>query len=317
MLNEADKKWLAEHFGHKILFDEPMSGHTTFAIGGPADALVTVETDQQIKDVVGWARNNGHSWMILGAGSNLLVRDGGIRDLVLKLAKGFDSIEQDSEGTSNGSVKVTAGAGALVRRLGKYALDNGLAGLSFSVGIPGTVGGALRMNAGAWGACMADAIRAVTVLRQDGHIETLHREKLRFSYRRLNLEEGSVILRGQFDLQPGDRKALREEALQMQRRRRSSQPLSLPSAGCMFKNPPGGMSAGELIDRAGLKGLQMGGAAVSTKHANFIVNRGHARASDVLAVIRHIQETLLNRFGVNLEPEVTIVGEEENSQEPL
>jgi UDP-N-acetylmuramate dehydrogenase len=317
MLNEADKKWLAEHFGQQVLFDEPMSGHTTFAIGGPADALVTVETDQQIKDVVGWARNNGHSCMILGAGSNLLVRDGGIRDLVLRLAKGFDSIEQDSEGTSNGSVKVTAGAGALMSRLGKYALDNGLAGLSFSVGIPGTVGGALRMNAGAWGTCMADAIRTVTVLRQDGHIETLHREKLRFSYRRLNLEEGSVILRGQFDLKPGDRKALREEALQMQRRRRRSQPLSLPSAGCMFKNPPGGMSAGELIDRAGLKGLQTGGAAVSTKHANFIVNRGHAGASDVLALIRHIQETLLNRFGVNLEPEVTIVGEEENSQEPL
>ena len=308
-MNEADKEGLKEHFGGQVLIDEAMSRHTTFGIGGPADALVTVKTDRQLKDLLCWTRDKGHSFVILGAGSNLLVRDRGIRGLALKLANGFETIEQDSQATPNGSVRVTAGAGVMLLRLGKYALDHGLSGLNFSLGIPGTVGGALRMNAGAWGACMADATRAVSVLKQDGCIETICRDELRFSYRRLDLDEGTVILRGHFELKRADRQALRREALQMQSKRKSSQPLSLPSAGCIFKNPPQGMSAGKLIDRAGLKGVRVGGAVISTKHANFIVNTGHALASDVLALIRHAQETVLSRFGVSLELEITTVGQ--------
>lgn len=316
-MNGADKTWLTHHFGPQVLFDEPMSRHTTFGIGGPADALVTIKTDQQIKELAGWTRERGYPLMIVGAGSNLVVRDGGVRGLVLKFGNGFEAIEQATHATPNGSAMVTAGAGVLVRRLGKYALDHGLAGLNFALGIPGTVGGALRMNAGAWGACMADTTSSIAVLSQNGDIVTMGKEQLRFSYRRLDLEEGTVILRGQFELRRADRESLRKEAIQMQRKRRSSQPLSLPSAGSIFQNPPGGMSAGEMIDRAGLKGLGIGGAEVSTKHANFIVNKGHAKASDVLALIRRIQETVFGRFGVNLEPEVTIVGEEAGSQELL
>lgn len=306
-MNESDKKWLIDHFGSQVAFNEPMSNHTTFGIGGPAN-VVTVKTDQQLRDLVRWAGENGQEFMILGAGSNLLVRDRGLRCLVLKLVNGFEAIEAGPDDPANGSAAVTAGAGVLVRQLGKYALDRGLAGLNFALGIPGTVGGALRMNAGAWGACMADTTHAVCILNSKGDVITMGRDQLHFFYRGLDLEQGSIILRGEFRLKRTDLETLRSEAMEMQRKRRFSQPLSLPSAGSVFRNPPGGMSAGELIDKAGLKGLQKGGAQVSTKHANFIVNKGHAKASDVLVLMEQIQKSIFERFGVELEPEVIIVG---------
>lgn len=306
-MNESDKKWLTDHFGSQVAFNEPMSKHTTFGIGGPAN-VVTVKTDQQLRDLVRWAGENGQEFMILGAGSNLLVRDRGLSCLVLKLVNGFEAIEAGPDYPAKGSVTVTAGAGVLVRQLGKYALDRGLGGLNFTLGIPGTVGGALRMNAGAWGACMADTTHAVCILNSKGDVVTMGRDQLRFFYRGLDLEQGSIILRGEFRLKRTDSDTLRSEAMEMQRKRRSSQPLSLPCAGSVFRNPHGGMSAGELIDKAGLKGLQKGGAQVSTKHANFIVNKGHAKASDVLALMEQIQKSIFERFGVELEPEVIIVG---------
>jgi UDP-N-acetylmuramate dehydrogenase len=316
-MNDADKKWLTDHFGSQVAFGEPMSRHTTFGIGGPADALLTVKTDQQLRDLVRWARDRGLPFMILGAGSNLLVRDGGIRGLVLKLANGFESMRQGSEPHPDGGVQIMAGAGVLVRKLGKYALDHGLAGLNFALGIPGTVGGALRMNAGAWGACIADTTNSVSLLNQHGDMVTLGRARLNFSYRGLNLEESGIILGAEFLLKRSDRESLRQEALDMQRKRRLTQPLSLPSAGSMFRNPSADVSAGELIDRAGLKGLRKGGAEVSTKHANFIVNKGDAKASDVLALMGRVQDMVFDRFAVHLEPEVMIIGQEAGSQELL
>jgi len=316
-MNDADKNWLTDHFGSQVAFSEPMSQHTTFGIGGPADALLTVRTDQQLRDLVRWTRDRGLPFMILGAGSNLLVRDGGIRGLVVKLANGFESMRQGSEPLPNGWAGIIAGAGVLVRKLGKYALDHGLGGLNFALGIPGTVGGALRMNAGAWGSSMADTTRSISFLNRQGDIVTMDKERLHFSYRGLNLEEGSIILRGEFRLERSDREGLRQEALNMQRKRRSTQPLSLPSAGSIFRNPSADVSAGELIDRAGLKGLRKGGAEVSTRHANFIVNKGDARASDVVALMEHIQDVVLDRFAVRLEPEVIIIGREAGSQELL
>jgi UDP-N-acetylmuramate dehydrogenase len=307
-VNDSDKQWLKDRFGPQVLFDEPMSRHTTFGIGGPADVLMTVETDEQIKDLARWCSQRGHPMMILGAGSNLLVRDGGIRGLVLKLGKGFGP---------NGSVEVQAGAGVLLRRLAKYALDRGLAGLDFGLGIPGTVGGAIRMNAGAWGSCMADTLSSISVLRHKGDIVTVDKANLRFIYRGVDLEERSIILRGHFHLKRADRETLRKDAVERQKKRRSSQPLSLPSAGCIFRNPAGQMSAGELIDKAGLRGFRKGGAEISTKHGNFIVNQGHARAADVLALMGHAKEAVFKRFGVNLELEVVVVGEEADSQKLL
>jgi UDP-N-acetylmuramate dehydrogenase len=316
-MNDTDKNWLTHYFGSQVAFSEPMSRHTTFGIGGPADALLTVRTDQQLRDVVRWGHDRGLPLMILGAGSNLLVRDGGIRGLVVKLANGFESVRQGARPLPDGWVGIAAGAGVPVRKLGKYALDHGLKGLNFTLGIPGTVGGALRMNASAWGSSMADTTSFISFLTQDGDIVTMGKERLHFSYRGLNLEEGSVILRGEFRLERSDREDLRQEALDMQRRRRSTQPLSLPSAGSIFRNPSADVSAGELIDRAGLKGLQKGGAEVSTRHANFIVNKGDARASDVVALMEHIQDVVFDRFAISLKPEVIIVGQEAGSQELL
>jgi len=312
-MHKEDKEWLADHFGPQVLFDESMALHTTLGIGGPADALLTVKDDEQIKDLARWASERGYPLLILGAGSNLLVRDGGIRGLVLKVAKGLTSIEQVSEMSPNGTAEVKAGAGVLLRELAKYALDRRLAGLNFGLGIPGTVGGALRMNAGAWGACIADTVSSISVLRPSGDIVTVGREKLRFSYRGLALEEGVIILGGEFQLKRVDRDTLQKDAIQMQKKRRLSQPLSLPSAGSIFRNPPGTMSAGELIDKAGLKGLRKGGVEISRMHGNFFVNRGHARAAEVLALIGQAKETVLERFGVHLELEVIIVGEDGGS----
>jgi UDP-N-acetylmuramate dehydrogenase len=311
-MNQSDRNWLSEHFGPNVLFDEPMWRHTTFRIGGPVDALVTVRTEQEIKDVLLWAEDRGHPITILGEGSNLLVRDGGVRGLMLRLAHDFEAIQFVS-GANGTSATVKAGAAVLVRRLGKYALDEGLAGLNFALGIPGTVGGALRTNAGAWEGCMADCTSAIRVLSRSGDIASLGRDQLQFSYRRLELERGAIILSGQFKLKPVDRQALREEAIRLQKRRRVTQPLSLSSAGCVFQNPPGQKAAGELIEQAGLKGLCVGEAEVSTKHANFIVNKGRAKASDVIDLMRQIQETVFQKFGINLKPEVTIVGQETSS----
>jgi UDP-N-acetylmuramate dehydrogenase len=311
-MNPSDRTWLSDHFGANVLFDEPMSRHTTFRIGGPVDALVTVKTEQEIRDLVLWAGEKDYPVAILGAGSNLLVRDGGIRGLTLKLAGDFQAIQPLPQADGSGAM-VKTGAAVLLRRLARYAIDEGLAGLSFGLGIPGTVGGALRTNAGAWGGCMADSTSSIRVLDRRGELVSLDREQLRFSYRRLELEEGAVILNGRFKLLRRDREALQQEAVRMQKRRKATQPASLPSAGCVFRNPLKERPAGALIDEAGMKGLRVGGAEVSTVHANFIVNRGHARASDVLTLMRQIQEAMHERFGVHLEPEVTIIGQEEDS----
>lgn len=297
------------HFGPRVLFDEPMWRHTTFRIGGPADALVEVGTEGELKDLILWARDRGQPAMILGAGSNLLVRDGGVRGIMIKLAGVFEEINPLAGVNGTGEV-VSAGAAVGISRLGKYALDRGLAGLNFTLGIPGTVGGAMKMNAGAWGACMADCTASIRVLDPRGDIASISRDRLRFSYRSLSLEENTVIMSGQVRLKYADGEALRKEASQMQRRRGITQPLSLPSAGSVFRNPTGRKTAGELIEQAGLKGLASGGAEVSTKHANFIVNTGQARASDVLELMRQVRETVAERFGVELEAEVIIIGQE-------
>jgi UDP-N-acetylmuramate dehydrogenase len=311
-MNQSDKDWLTERFGTNVLLDEPMWRHTTLRTGGPVDALVSVKTEQEIRDVVLWADDKNHPIMILGEGTNLLVRDGGVRGLILRLADDFEAIQLVSE-ANDSSATVNAGAAVLVRRLGKYALDQGLSGFNFALGIPGTVGGALLTNAGAWGRCMADSTSSIRVLDQNGEITSLHRDQLQFSYRRLDLGKRTIVLSGQFKLKRTDRETLQEEAIRLQKKRRLSQPLALPSAGCVFQNPQGQKSAGELIDQAGLKGLSVGEAEVSTKHANFIVNKGHAKASDVIDLMKQIQESVFEGFGVNLEPEVTIVGQEKDS----
>jgi UDP-N-acetylmuramate dehydrogenase len=311
-MNPSDKAWLSDHFVSNVSFDEPMRRHTTFRIGGPADALVAVRSEKEIAALVLWAHGRGHSVTILGAGSNLLVRDGGVRGVTVRLADDFEAIRQ-LPGDNGTSVVLEAGAAVQVHRLSKYALDNSLDGLNFAIGIPGTVGGTLRMNAGAWGMCMADSTGSIRILNRQGEISSLERDQLRFSYRKLDLEEGAIILSGRFKMKHGDQETLQKEAIRMQKRRRATQPLSMPSAGSVFRNPDGERAAGELIDMAGLKGLRVGEAEISSRHANFIINTGNARASDVLNLMKQVQETVSERFGVDLEPEVTVVGQETGS----
>lgn len=311
-MNQADKNWLTEQLGADVLFDEPMRLHTTFRIGGPVDALVTVRTEKQIRTIVHWARQTGQRIMVFGAGSNLLVRDGGVRGVMIRLAGDFDRIRSLSDEHEE-TVTVEAGAGVQVHRLSRYALECGLAGLNFAVGMPGTVGGALRMNAGAWGGSMADLTSRIRVLSADGGLSILEGEQIRFAYRRLALEREAIILSGRFTLRRGDSEALEHEALRMQMNRKLSQPLSVPSAGSIFRNPKGEKTAGQLIDQAGLKGARLGGAEVSTKHANFIINKGHAKASEVLGLIHRIRKRVFEKYGIDLETEVKIVGEEAHS----
>ena len=306
-MRKEHRKWLRDNFGSLVAFDEPMFKYTTFKIGGPA-TIVTVKTDRQLQNLIQWARENDQPFMILGAGSNLLVLDKGVRGFLIRLANGFSSIEEETDVLPNASVRVTAGAGNLVRTLGRYALKRGLSGLNFTLGIPGSVGGALCMNAGAWGSCMADTTRTVTILDSKGNIVQKDKKALSFRYRKLDLERGSVILRAEFDLQRGNIDALRKDAAQMQKKRMASQPLSEFSAGSVFRNPSSGMPAGKLIEKAGLKGLRCGDAEISKKHANFIVNKGHAKASEVITLIERVQKRVNEQFGVELETEVIILG---------
>ncbi len=315
-MKEEHKKWLEDHFGSMVAFGEPMSFHTTFGIGGPAN-IVTIKTDQQLRDLTKWAYENDQPIMILGAGSNILVRDGGIQGVVIKLSNGFEAIERLPDDSSDTHMRIVAGAGVLLQKLCNHALNKGLAGLNFALGIPGSIGGALRMNAGARGKSIADSVTAIGVLNKYGEIITTRKANLCFSYRGLELEEGSFILRGEFQLKRADPVALRKEAAQILKKRASSQPMSLHSAGCFFLNPSKGSSAGKLVDMAGLKGLRVGGAEVSTKHANFVVNKGGAKASDVISLTQQIKDSVFSKFGISLEQEVVIVGEETFPQESL
>jgi len=308
VIGPDERDWLMDRFQHGVLFNEPMSRHTTFRIGGPADVLVYPSNIPALIELVTWARMRQLPLIVIGAGSNLIVRDGGIRGIVVKLTQGFDAIHH-----KNGpgrTILLTAGAGTLLGRLNSYAIRNGISGLNFTIGIPGTVGGAILMNAGAEKKSISEVVESVNTITPEIRVENICRERLDFSYRQLKLDRKTIILDACFKLLPGDTKTLRREAISLIKARRARQPLSIPSAGSIFKNPPSGKAAGFLIEKAGLKGIRSGDAEVSTKHANFIINRGCARAADALTLIRHVQDTVFKLYGIKLELEVKIVGQE-------
>lgn len=309
------KKILADRFGENIRFDEPMAAYTSIRVGGPADALVAPRNTGDLLFLMKHLTAAEVPWFVFGGGSNLLIRDKGIRGVVISMA-GFTTIENETE--SKAGVTVRAEAGAKLSAVCRHAIENGLSGMAFAMGIPGTIGGAVMMNAGTAAGEMESVLSSVTMLFPPDRTITLKKEDLFFSYRGLasvspEAGDGSgapgLIIEARFDLVPSDRQQVSREADDALSRRRRWQPAGL-SAGCFFKNPAPGVSAGELIDRAGLKGLQIGGAAVSEQHANFIINRDRATAEDILAVVRRIQETVLTVHNVFLEPEVKIVGEE-------
>lgn len=287
-----------------IEFDVPMRTRTSFRVGGPADAVAAPGDAGELKSIIRYTREKGLPCFILGRGTNLLVLDGGIRGVVVDL-KGFNALEVISEGI------IYAGAGVSLPKLVYFAMDNSMTGLEFASGIPGSVGGAIVMNAGALEGEMKDVVKSVTVMSEAGEISELTREELPFSYRNLSLPKGTVALGAHFKLKGGDKEAIKERIHSILNARKTKQPLDSPNAGCIFKNPQQN-HAGRLIDEAGLKGLQFGGAKVSELHANFIVNSGNATARDILSLLDDVKEKVFEKKGITLEPEIKIVGETGN-----
>ena len=286
----------------QLLFDEPMAAHTTFRVGGPADLFYLPRSAAELKKALQAADSAGVPALVIGNGSNLLVRDGGVHGLVIALGEDFSTVRV--EGTT-----LFAEAGARLSRVAQTAQAAGLAGLEFASGIPGTLGGGVAMNAGAYGGQISDVLIDAEVLL-DGEVRTLDRAALEMGYRStLPLRKGGIVTSARFELTPDDPAVIDARMRELNARRRDKQPLNFPSAGSTFKRPEG-YFAGVLIEGAGLKGASVGGAQVSPKHAGFIVNTGSATAADVLALIHHVQETVYQKDGVRLELEVRVVGEE-------
>ena len=282
---------------NKVLEQEPMARHTTFRIGGPADYFVELGSIEQIRAAIQVCREENLPWFVLGRGSNLLVSDKGYRGVILSIYKDFQKTEIQGE-------TVTVQAGVLLTTLSGKVLDASLTGLEFASGIPGTIGGAVVMNAGAYGGEMKDIVRKVTVLDQDGEVRTLTCGEMQFGYRTsLAKKKGYIVLGAELTLKQGEKEKIREEMQTLKAKRIEKQPLEFPSAGSTFKRPEG-YFAGKLIMDAGLRGAAVGGAQVSEKHCGFVVNTGNATAADVRELMRRVQEKVQEQFGVHLEPEV-------------
>lgn len=287
----------------QFFVNEPMSRHTTFNIGGPADYLLFPSDMEQLSKIFVLLKNYDIPHTILGNGSNVLVLDKGIRGAVIKMHAPMSY--KRCEGN-----RIIAGAGAYLKHVSKFAADNGLTGMEFACGIPGSLGGAVFMNAGAYDGEMAGIVARVKTVTHNGKILTYERDELDFGYRHSVFQHnGQAICEITLELAAGDRDAIQAKIDDFTQRRESKQPLEMPSAGSTFKRPQG-YFAGTLIDETGLKGLQVGGAQISTKHAGFVVNSGNATAADVLNLIKEVQERVYAKNGVRLFPEVRIIGEQ-------
>ncbi|MGX7132762.1 MULTISPECIES: UDP-N-acetylmuramate dehydrogenase [Enterococcus] len=285
-----------------LLIDEPLMNYTFTKTGGPADILAFPESAEEVEQLVNYCREEAIPWMVLGNASNLIVRDGGIRGLVIMLS-GMNKIT-----VKEALVEVEAGAKLIDTTYA--ALQESLTGFEFACGIPGSVGGAVFMNAGAYGGEIKDVFESCDVLLEDGQVKTFTNEEMDFSYRHSQVQElHAIILRARFRLAVGDPKKISERMAELTEMRQSKQPLEYPSCGSVFKRPEGHFT-GQLIQEAGLQGLKWGGAQISEKHAGFIVNIDHATATDYLELIAHIQQVIKEKFNVTLETEVRIIGEE-------
>ena len=308
MLNDKYQKLaeaLTEQFKDAlILTEEPMKNHTTFRIGGPAD--IYVEPDfPSIIPLIQYLKEQYVPFTMIGNGSNLLVSDKGIEGVVISLGKKSADITIDGD-------KMIVQAGAMLSTVANTAADNGLTGLEFASGIPGTIGGAVYMNAGAYGGEMKDVLESVLVLTEDFKQKMMTPEELELSYRHSSLmENGGYVLSAVIKLQPGDKSEIKAKIDDIRAQRTAKQPLNYPSAGSTFKRPEG-YFAGKLIDDAGLRGYTIGDAQVSEKHCGFVVNKGNATASDVLLLMKNVDEKVYSLFGVHLTPEVRIIGRDIN-----
>lgn len=290
----------------EIRYGEPMKNHTSFKIGGPADIMVFPQDLQDLENLLHVADEEKVSLFILGKGTNILVKDGGIRGIVVNLQR-FDKIMIESE-DENGETIVFAEAGVNLSRFLNFAVSHGLAGLEFAAGIPGSVGGAIVMNAGSFDGEIKDAIKQIRMMDLSGNVIEIDREDIRFGYRTARLPKG-IILGGSFVLHKDSNKKIKDKMIALIGRRKEKQPIGVPSAGSVFKNPATGF-AGALIESVGLKGYRIGDAELSKKHANFIVNKGRAVAKDVISLIKMIKEKVKKEKGVALKLEIKIVGKD-------
>ena len=284
----------------EVKFQEPMAKHTSFRIGGNAEVFAMPKNRDELKQILWIAAVLGQRPAILGAGTNVLAPDAGMDGIVICLKDCLDGMERMDEH------HIRVMAGVTMTRAAVFAANQGLGGMEFAHGIPGTVGGGVYMNAGAYGGEMKDVVETVEVMDPLGNIRYLSRGEMEFSYRHSRLEEsGEIVISAIFRLQPAEPEAIKAQMRQLQEKRSASQPLDMPSAGSAFKRPVQGYAAA-LIDQAGLKGFQVGGAAISTKHAGFAVNMGGATAADVQALLRQVSDIVYGQTGIRLEPEVRI-----------
>lgn len=286
-----------------IKIDEPMKKHISFKVGGPADILVKPRSEEKLKEVISLVKEEKIPYIVIGNGSNLLVKDAGIRGVVIKIADNFNdfSIEENI-------LKVQSGA--LLAVVGKACLRSELKGFEFAAGIPGTLGGALAMNAGAYGGEMKDIVKTVRLMDMEGNIIELTNEQMEFEYRKsIVTRKEYIVLSAEIELEKGDKDEIKALMMDFTQRRVTKQPLSLPSAGSTFKRPVGNF-AGKLIEDSGLRGLTLRGAQVSEKHCGFVVNLGNAEAKDILDLMYVVKSTVYAKFGVMLEEEVKILGED-------
>lgn len=302
-MNSLFEQALADIVGaDAVVRDEPMSAHTTFRVGGPADYYVTPGSVDDLAAVIALCREQDVKFHVIGCGSNLLVADAGLRGVVCKIGSRLSSIEVRDDGS------ITAQAGAMNAQIARAAHEASLTGFEFAAGIPGSIGGAAIMNAGAYDGELKDVATGVACLTTDGRIERRDAAQAQWGYRRSAMQDdGSIVLSVDLQLQPGDKEAIRERMAELAKRRNDKQPLDVPSAGSTFKRPEGHF-AGKLIQDAGMQGHTVGGAQVSTKHAGFVVNIGNATASDIRQVIEDVQQAVLSQFNVLLEPEVRMWG---------
>lgn len=287
----------------KIKVDEPMKKHISFKVGGPADFLVKPETEEELIQVIKLVKKENIPFLVIGNGSNLLIKDGGIRGVVIELSDNFNNYEIE------GNI-IKAQSGALLSILGRNALKNSLTGFEFAAGIPGTLGGALAMNAGAYGGEMKQVIKTVRLMDTEGNIFELSNEEMKFEYRRSILTTNDfIVLSAVIELKQGNADEIKETMVDYANRRSTKQPLNFPSAGSTFKRPEGHFAA-KLIDDCGLRGLNLRGAQVSDKHCGFVINSGDASAKDLLDLMFIVKSTVNAKFGIMLEEEVKILGED-------
>lgn len=303
MISMQSVKMLTSMLGEeRVLIDELMKNHTSFKIGGPADAMAFPKNSSELVEIIKFCVSNKIPYMIMGNGTNLLVSDNGIRGLIVKINDNMNSYNV------NGDI-LELEAGMLISKASKLALEHSLSGLEFAEGIPGTVGGAVIMNAGAYNGEMSQVVSETDYLDGEGNIITINNAQHEYGYRTSIIQKrNGTVLKTRLLLQKGDYSKIKSQMDEFNFKRRDKQPLEWPSAGSVFKRPTG-FFVGKLIDDCGLRGFNIGGAQISDKHSGFIINRGNATCKDVLSLIEYIQITVERNFGVKLEPEIRIVGE--------